>query len=245
MAAKKKGWTVSTNVKANPGSQGTLFQGGSEQMSDRRYPKGYTPERLAEVRPAIMGNPYNIRDRIIGGKHHSTAPQRRDVIDTVARSTVPAEHLQGAQFFPGQHSLSLPGEEAAAGIYKVAQKSISILKGYEKEDTVIHEIGHHVSHQSEQHGGYATPAQQGTEEAHADNYAAEHYRDEKGRQRKVYTYGLGIRTKTRPEEFYAAYDQTREGEHGINSALDRKMDEEQARQQAHMVLPGMPRNRWE
>jgi len=215
-------WDVRTNIKAKPGSQGTLFQGGSEQMTDAKWPKHYTPERLHEVLPHVA--PYKHGAE---GVHdapamfeYDTGSERRKLVDTVARSTVPAHHMLGVQFKPGAQVVDMgtgtPGEYAS-GDYKRSHPSsparIRITRGHAETHTPIHEIGHHVSFD----GGlpdrgvipYTTAGDRGHEEGKADAYAQEHYRDRRGRPTQVGTYSGGRESDTRPPAFYAGYHQAR------------------------------------
>lgn len=197
MAAKRnRDWQVGPNLKPKPGSQGTLFRGNGP-MRDEHWPKKYTPERLAEVRPIVMGNHSNIRDRA------TTAPQRRTLIDTVARSTVPYRHLQGAQFFPGQSTLG----EGTVGLYSppedsLSRGSISIKRGWEDHYAPIHEIGHHVDRHSFPAYGLR---RHGATEGFADEYAETHYRDKKGRPIKIEGYGSLEHLRSRPLDFQTGY----------------------------------------
>lgn len=182
------------NIKAKAGSQGTLFQGGYPTGNHR----GYSPERYAEVRQHTIGPQFTSA----GG---GTLPERVRMTETIARSTVPVGHIRGVKFTPGQSTLSTDGERSPAGIYHqkndykgISQPSIGILKGYEGSSTPIHEIGHAVSDKLRTpHSTYDTDHHQGSEEAYADNYAVEHFRDRKGNAMNTKRiYGGGLWNKT-------------------------------------------------
>lgn len=242
-------WDLRSNMKATPGSQGVLFRGGKDQMTDARYPKGYTPERLQVARSAI--DPNNFYSRGEHGKVGTTGPQRRDLIDTVARSTVPAEHLQGLQFHPGQLSLAHGSIEDPAGYYRhqghrlgesVAHKpQIAIRKGYETADTPVHEIGHHVSRtRGTEHSAYDTPERKGREEAFADDYAAVHYQPPRGEPKHpVGLYGDGLPTGGRTKQFYDAYTAHRTTPIGYD--IHGLAGKEKQHEQANPTLPGLAR----
>lgn len=250
-------WDVRTNIKAKPGSQGTLFQGGSDQMTDAKWPRGYTPERLHEVMGPIThgGQPWLVQgERGVG---HHTGPARRDLIDTVARSTIPAGHLQGLQFFPGQLSLDHGGSEDTAGYYRhqghrlgasVAHKpQVSIVKGQETGYVPIHEIGHHISREAgTHHSAYDTPYNKGKEEGFADDYAQTHYRPPRGDQYYggVGTYADGLPGSGRTGEFYNAYHAQR-GTPRAGVELRARADAETAHERANPTLPGLENRPWE
>jgi hypothetical protein len=218
-------WDVRTNIKAKPGSQGTLFQGGSDQMTEAKWPRGYTPERLNAVHDEIgPGRPA----RTATGTVVPVREERRKLIDTVARSTVPLAHLQRVQFHPGVlHAEGRAGERLGkntAGVYhpkrirgteygsEVEPAEIQIIRGESETSTAIHEIGHHVSARDRTwHSAYDTTQKRGTEEAFADNYAQEHYRPRKGEKyRGVGMYNGGDTDHIRTAQFFDAYHKHRD-----------------------------------
>lgn len=174
-----------TNIKAAPGSQGTLFQGGYPT----RYPRGYTPERMHEVVRATVHSGLDPSKQ-----HASRAEMAARVRDTVARSTVPVEHLQRVGWYTNS---GVSESHEALGLYTKpgehnSRASIHIAPGAEGGLTPIHEIGHHVSHEVEKtaHSAYNTPALRGEEEGYAENYAETHFRDRRGKtQRSTSTSG--------------------------------------------------------
>lgn len=205
-------WDVRSNIKAKPGSQGTLFQGGSDQMTDAKWPRGYTPDRLHEVSSAMGVSRYNKT----GEENWETGSELRKAVDTVARSTVPAHHMLGVQFLPGYPNLSdndagqyREHPQAAGGKYTGA---VSLLQGYADRPTVIHEIGHHVSAtEKTAHSAYKTTRQRGEEEAYADNYSQQHYRPRRGEKfQGVGMYNGGEEDHVRTHEFFKAYHADRD-----------------------------------
>lgn len=114
----RKDWDVGPVLKDKMGSQGTLFRGGTKFSSDKRYPRGYTPERQQEVADAVVQpstkvytdargtqvshgtQSANFKDRKVRGSGDMSAPMEhesrqpvRDLVDNIARSTVPVEDL--------------------------------------------------------------------------------------------------------------------------------------------------------
>ena len=233
-------WDLRTNIKSSAGSQGTLLRGDQFELNQaKRWPRGYDPERQAEVREAVVGR-LSQRDPL--SDNNRFGPTRRDLIDTVARSTSPAEHFQDIQFAPGQrpwryNSTIFDGRMSApnvAGEYhphgpngdvpldeyedsgrthsaNPTAPTVLIQAGYERDVTPIHEIGHHVSTISDtEHSPFRTARQQGQEEAYADEYAQQHYRDRRGKSIEVEEYP-GARS--RGLDFHDAYHQARRTQH--------------------------------
>lgn len=212
-------WDVRTNIKAKPGSQGTLFQGGSEQMTDAKWPRHYTPERLAEVKKAVAPGQKRFRDEPYM-QQYDTNGETRKLIDNIARSTVPAAHLNRLQFSPGKsvndmttgsgdHSFTAGGDYTnppTANPNSVGV--IRVLRGDAGHPVPIHEIGHHVSHLAGTQS-YGTPTQRGTEEGKADAYAEEHFRDRRGRPTSYNGYRYMRPDPVRNGEFFDAYHATR------------------------------------
>lgn len=233
-------WDLRSNIKAQPGSQGTLLRGDQFELNQtRRWPKGYTPERQAEVREAVVGR-LSQSQPLSNAVGRGFGPIRRNLIDNIARSTAPAEDFQGIRFAPGQRAgTRLPtafssyraGEMQSAGNVgeyhphgdvldrrgapvgegrrhspAPSDPTILVLRGHEKGDVPIHEIGHHVSSMRDtEHSGFYTERLQGQEEAAADEYAQEHFRDRRGRRTEVPEYHMGGRTAP----FHDAYHRER------------------------------------
>lgn len=207
--AKKRNteWDVRTQLKEKAGSQGTLFQGGTKYSSDARYPRGYTPERLHEAANAIGGDlggrgggytrgkgasaAYYRDYKYTGGSGRADNAPKRAAVDNLARSTVPMSDLEPA---PGRrlsfwidraHDQGLKDTNARGAYWhespaQSTRHDIKVRTDSVDSTTLIHEIGHHVSHMRPDHEGYDSPARQGKEEGFADAYSFEHYRDRRG-----------------------------------------------------------------
>ncbi len=138
-------YDLRSNIKGKPGSQGTLFQVKDKGLLNpaQRWPRGYTPERQAEVRGALSDVPVT-SSRIrnvegLGGVTRSREARAR-VEDTVARSTIPTEHLSG---LTRVHDRPQQGHAATywPGTHEVG---IDMLSGKDKVDrSLVHELGHH------------------------------------------------------------------------------------------------------
>lgn len=181
MTLNPEQFRMQTNIKATPGSQGTLFQGGYPTS----YHRGYTPERQRDVTKAAKWlDPKNI--------YPGHAPATAALRDTVARSTVPVEHVQGVYFSATPHAAEKLETTEARGLYQkpgdTALKAslVSVHPDAVRGGTVVHEIGHHVSHEIAKtaHSAYDTPAHRGAEEGFAENYMETHFRDRRGRQQQ-------------------------------------------------------------
>lgn len=211
---------MQTNIKAKPGSQGTLFQGGY----NRNYHRGYGPERQAEAREHVE---VGYQNWMRNSKGANTGEQRARLMDTIARSTVPSEDLRAeseGRMGPMRvkyHTGMFLNHIQAHGIYQAkggttdqGQPAITLHPGAEETTTAIHELGHHVSNarKTEHSQNYKTdqPAMRGQEEAFADNYAQEHFRDRRGKPTVVGQYAGGFTDDQRPHEFYDSYNVARE-----------------------------------
>lgn len=160
-------YDLRSNIKGKPGSQGTLFQVRDKGLLNpqQRWPKGYTPERQAEVRDALKDT------TIIGPGHFGRAtPEQMDkgrfyaypeaehrINTTIARSTIPSEHLKGIDrihdepaegtvgtYWPGKREIGL-GQVTRAMLEPGARPRKEPRETQADVDkTLIHEIGHHV-----------------------------------------------------------------------------------------------------
>lgn len=212
-------WDVRTNMKAKPGSQGSLFQGGSEQMTDAKWPRGYTPERLQQVRKVVGPGQRVFRDEPYLHTYDIAGEQRK-LIDNIARSTVPGEHLQRLQFSPGKTNVDMTvgagdSEMTAGGLYRKPQSpnpnhfgSISVRRGDADKPVAIHEIGHHASYLAGR-PPLETVADHGREEGQADAYAQTHFRDRRGRPTDVEGYRYMRPDSVRTQDFFDAYHAVR------------------------------------
>jgi hypothetical protein len=214
--------------------QGVLFKPTAEATglaAQHRWPRGYTPERQAEVGQAIVPGSVGVTPGL-PATHFSVDPQekfykgghwtrstpdiqaehgeiaRRRIIDTIARSGMPVEHLQPAPTFEIHRSYesaealgsyrtparAVPKTSALDELqaqhdvrFEQATKSgqihISALpeQGGRMEGTLLHELGHHRSFQTgTEHSEYASPEQRGREEAYADAYMLRHHVPRRG-----------------------------------------------------------------
>lgn len=163
-----------TNIGPQSGSQGTLFQGGYP----KNWPRGYTPERMHEVVNATVHSGLDPST-----DHPSRSAETAQVRNTVARSTVPVEHLRDVSWYNN----SSVTEGGTRGKYIGAPRNptraqIHIASGAGAEMTPIHEIGHHVSATVDKNlsAQYDSPSRRGAEEGYAENYAETHFRDRRG-----------------------------------------------------------------
>ena len=205
-------WNMQSNIKAKPGSQGTLFQPASKSVLNpqQRWPQGYTPERLNEVREGlektVVTHPDHLEDSHEPGDYRDIMGYRERVARSIAKSTVPPEHLEGLKAIHGHPD----ADDHGTYWPKRKQIGIDMTQGGDIDRTLIHEIGHHVHNDgttsqgsmtafkeiervTEKHAwqdkskyhdkptgsGFAmahNKVQAGVHEALADNYLTEHYR---------------------------------------------------------------------
>lgn len=184
-------------VNQKPGSQGVLFQGGHPAQP---WPRGYSPERLRAVTESAK---WLDPQRIYRPHAEATAKLR----DTVARSTVPIEHINGLHFSATPHAAEKTESAEALGLYQrpgataLTGGLVSVHPDAVRGLTPIHEIGHHASHITQtEHAAYDTPARRGTEEGYAENYAETHFRDRRGKQERSPLGSLGWAGREESEE---------------------------------------------
>lgn len=212
-------WRMHSNMKAAPNSQGTLFQGGNAQ----RYPRGYTPERSREVEANLSENNFeNMRK----------SADTRAIIDTVKRSTVPAEIVQNVTFHGtgggmgrqrgmGQ-GLAIGGSYAGGTKFdetfdnKILTGTIKVSGGQESTTTPIHELGHHQSRLlGRPSSQYNTVSRRGADEGFAETFAETHSRDRRGRPPADFStnplsWSSGMNNASRAQ-FAKHFDKEREG----------------------------------
>lgn len=161
-----------SNIKGKPGSQGTLFQvtGKSALNPTLRWPRGYSPERQAEVHSALKATPIDppdyMEDEHEPGDYkalHAYAPRVRD---TIARSTVPAEHLQGLKYIHGHP------DQGTDGTYWPRRRELAVdMNQPEADEVLIHELGHHADAQhlrTSEHAALRLGQQRAEEKVKAD-----------------------------------------------------------------------------
>lgn len=190
-----------TNMKAKPNSQGTLFGvNPSARTPESRQPRGYSPERFREV-TAATGINYGTSSgghgkslRVYSG-HAGTLAK---AAESLARSTVPMSDItrphkdQPASdenpdldigIWPEESMKGNLGHYSRSGTTAMkGQGRIALASGTEKtvDQTVLHEIGHHVDRGSP----YNTAESTGRAEGFADQYAETHGRTP-GRKKKA------------------------------------------------------------
>jgi hypothetical protein len=195
--------------------QGKLFAD-PKPTDEHRWPRGYTPERMHEVRrwgPNVGPLPGEGR---FDPKSHQ---MERGLQEHIARSTTPVSDFS-ATTVEGHHRsypLSIrpgtihPDRPNASGTYGSGgtdsrQGDITLaspVSGRSTGQTLLHELGHHRSHKVENEGagtvharltGKKTPTRRGQEEAFADDNMMERFRPDPRDVRK------GI--DTRPDASY-------------------------------------------
>lgn len=164
--ARGTSFEMQTNIKARPGSQGTLFQGG-KPVAQHRWPRGYSPSRMAAVGGALTlggGGIHVSADPLAGNSEYpglshphlnpsSEAHTRRLILEPLARSTY---HVPDITNLAGGIHLRVnagttPGEAAH---YSPQSRTINVNRQTHKGDArtqlakadavLIHEMGHHV-----------------------------------------------------------------------------------------------------
>ena len=162
---------MNTNMKARPGAQGTLFQGG-KPVAQHRWPRGYSPMRMASV-STMLGEGTSASPRRVTVSAHPEAGLGSDVtlahphlnpfsqqhterlmLEPIARSTLPLSSL--ASLHGGIHMRVDPstrgGEHAHYSPVNQAinvnrQPMLSVEDPRQKiamaDSTLIHELGHH------------------------------------------------------------------------------------------------------
>jgi hypothetical protein len=126
----------SPEKRAQP-TQGKLFQEG-KPAEEHRYPRGYTPQRMKEVRRATIGK-FDASPSLFPVSYSPTgatldspynvAHGPRLAREAIARSDIPVKHLEGISRISLQHGMR-PGN-MTLGSYAPSQRSIDIepLKG--------------------------------------------------------------------------------------------------------------------
>lgn len=224
-------WEMRTNINNKPSAQGTLFQPTEAALhTERRWPRGYTPQRKREVMDAlatvrIQGNTHAVWRRNGDEPSRKRFPETEArLTEAIARSTVPVEHLEGLR-----HILSQPSEGHRATYWPGARAiGIDMVNEPYAEQALIHEIGHHVdnlyTHESNATSLALVPdpkipnspfARQdaaevreakvrGIKEAVADNYYIRNYRGRRARKNIRPTQGLYEMSHT-PEQLDERY----------------------------------------
>jgi len=167
---------------------------------EKRYPKGYTPDRYAAVASALKDVVFKYHaEDFIPGKgtaiHARSDKPARDpnhyeklktlqaqAIEAIANSSVNPEHLAGINAIHF-HEKPIQGQKTTAGLYESGDIHIRV-PGFTGKNrnyglhTLLHEIGHHVTLSAEmsdkiksQVSGRSEGFKSGMAEGIADNYA--------------------------------------------------------------------------
>jgi hypothetical protein len=193
-------YDMRSNIKGKPGSQGTLFQVKDKGLLNpqQRWPRGYTPERQAEVSAALEPTKVHPSGRVYPPRRADEVRAR--ITDAISRSTVPTEHLAGLrevhdQPQQGHEATYWPGRKHLAVNMFAKHENRGVLgdepHGSTEPDAgaknLIHELGHHrdaATRETMEHVRsnkailYAKNGRgrDDAAEAVADNYYTEHYR---------------------------------------------------------------------
>jgi hypothetical protein len=199
------------NMKARPGAQGTLFQGG-KPTAQHRWPRGYEPTRMASV-AAVTQNMSVVHDP---GAHadasselahphlntNSVEHSKRLMREPLARSNATLSDL--ATLSGGIHLRVTKGTDPSEyAHYSPANAAINVnrqpylnepdprVRIAQADSILMHEVGHHVDFQHNLHD-YAAEARKtgfdsmrGRLEGNADKHMLESFRNDPRNQRKT------------------------------------------------------------
>lgn len=216
---RSREWDMRPNLNTNQFAQGTLFSGGERTPT---YHRGYSPERRDAVRShtaVYASGPYPQR--------HAGA---NEMLDNLARSTVPLEHLKyPLQIHATEPEASHAPEDfkngTAIGLHTPRSDFgpngavIDVLPQHTRDSVLIHEVGHHASMlEGNEHSlHYSRQGQTGgREEAYADDYAAEHYRDRRGRSQPRGDYYMGNRNSVFRDSYLVHRKTGPDAEHRVD-----------------------------
>lgn len=148
--------------------------------------------RVAAVRAAALGQPQ--RAGLLRRKRLApvTNPEEHErVVQNIARSTIPLEHLQGLRGIrvaPVMHPMFKNIETLTPAQYHTKKRTVTVRPGFSDMPQVIHEIGHHAGVLQGRQFDHS-PSSVGQEEAHAENYADSHFRSPSGGRVSMGTSG--------------------------------------------------------
>lgn len=213
--ARGTAFRMQTNLKATPGAQGTLFQGG-KPTNEHRWPRGYSPTRMASVSTAF--GPRRLSVAAPPDLEHdqphpyfnpaSATHTERLVLEPLARSTHDPSTFSSLRGIHLALDPSIPTRRGEAAHYSGYNARIQINRrpwtsGSERTNlaradaTLMHEVGHHVDLQQRADeivsSAHAHPAgadagweaQKGTLEHQADASMIEHFRNDPRNQRRT------------------------------------------------------------
>lgn len=168
IAKKKQGWNLVPETKNKPNAQGTLFRAPvTARTPESRQPRGYSPERYAEVRGTLNG-------KVVTNEGRSLSREKRRSTDELARSlsrsTVPIERIASVNRWSTEAPLT-----TALGEHHASESDTYIklqAKAHRSSYVVSHELGHEESYRAAgNQRAYSTDHEQGAEEGFADQYA--------------------------------------------------------------------------
>jgi hypothetical protein len=183
-----------SNLKDKPNAQGTLFSGG--QLSDTRWPKGYSPDRMTETQKHFTALDTPFRGHMQKNYPGSYEQVLDRTMQNYARSTIdfgatPPVGLELTQNKPG-----FSGDYLHPGASKTGQGRIRIPASKAETYIPTHEHGHHDDRQRVASLGYQDDTRRGQTEGYADQYAENNFRTRAGKT-------IGI--KPTPQGWYRGY----------------------------------------
>jgi hypothetical protein len=169
--------------------QGYLFRNQAPAMGPNQYPRGYTPERMQDVRAnmppvANMGGQVTMGVRL-SDEDPNPGQESDYTARAFARSQVPAEHLKGVTAIYTSHPshgnaghYTMDRRDPSKGTIEMTDSAVSPVKGPTRratrkarqdhadrfERTAVHENGHHME-------DVYRPTSLAGMEATAENYA--------------------------------------------------------------------------
>ena len=182
-----------------PGASGVHED--AQGYSERHDTIPELPPDVHRYGPTYMGPEHNNLDELPRSDTYQKSMQRgrARVVEDLARSTIPVEHLAGTPItLRNRLRAAEVGHGNSSGYYKpntAAGARIGLVGNADRSPTfretqpqhgpldtehtftLLHELGHHASStERTEHSQYRTPNQVGQEEAYADTYALQHYR---------------------------------------------------------------------
>jgi hypothetical protein len=218
-------YQLQSSLKNKPNAQGTLFSGG--ELSQSRYPRGYTPERFAET-VSHFGKPDIGYGTDLSGMRNN-AYYAHQMLQNFARSNIDfqqnPEIARGYKDTPDQahgpmlrfsNNMGARGTYTPSGVKGNAGRldmSPAAIDSY----TPIHEYGHFIDRQNIWNSE-ETPKERGRREGVADQYAENNFRTRRGKTQEVrgtpskWDKGYGNTTPQRSKQFRDAYWNARESQ---------------------------------
>ncbi len=210
-------YQLESNLKNKPNAQGTLFSGG--ELSDERYVKGYTPDRMRETRGQFvqLGNGFR-RHLVSTPEGMGTYRQSYDrLMQNYARSDIDfsGQPVTGVSFSPTKPGYT--GSYQHEGATKHGKPEINLTGSSLNNYVPIHEYGHHTDRDRVSGLRYQDDKLRGVTEGYADQYAENNYRTPQrggkgGNQATImhnpggWFRGYQINTPGRQHEFSEGYE---------------------------------------